>query len=63
MRVLHQNTQHAMGSLWEICSPPDIVRVPVGVDNDLLRADGNGTTLTGSQVMFSQIDSVGVAPV
>lgn len=41
-------------------SPPDIVRVPVLVDDDLGGADGDGTRLiVGFEIVFSQVDSVG----
>ena len=40
-------------------NPPDSVRVPVLIDNDLSRADGNGTGLiVVFQIVFSQVDSV-----
>lgn len=43
-----------------IMSPPDVVGVPVLMDDDLFRADGNGTSLVVLiQSMFSQVDSVG----
>lgn len=39
-----------------------MVRVPLLVDDDLLGADGDGTSLVvGVQTVFSQVDSVGAA--
>ena len=44
--------------------PPDIVRVPVFMDNDLVGADGNGTRLiVGVQAVFTQVNSVGATSV
>lgn len=40
--------------------PPDSVRVPSLMDNDLGGTDGNGTRLIIHQVVFSQVDPVGV---
>lgn len=41
-------------------APPDSVRVPSLVDDDLGRTDGDGTRLIILQVVFSQVDPVGV---
>lgn len=41
--------------------PPNVVRVPVRMDNNNRRADGDGARLIGGvQTMFSQVNSVGV---
>lgn len=46
-------------NLWAKC-PPNIVRVPVGMDNELGRTDGDGVGLRRSvQAVFSQVNSVG----
>lgn len=39
---------------------PDSIRVPGLVDNDLGGTDGNGTRLIILQIVFSQVDPVGV---
>lgn len=39
---------------------PDSVRVPGLVDDDLGGTDGNGTRLIALQIVFSQVDPVGV---
>lgn len=39
---------------------PNSVRVPGLVDNDLGGTDGNGPSLTFHQVVFSQVDPIGV---
>lgn len=39
--------------------PPDPVRVPSFMDNDLGGTDGNGSRLIFLQVVFSQVDPVG----
>lgn len=41
-------------------NPPDIVRVPFLMDDNLCRTDGYGTSLIAFiQSVFSQVDSVG----
>lgn len=42
---------------------PDPVRVPGLMDNDLGGTDGDGTSLIIPQIMFAQVDPVGVTAV
>lgn len=57
---VHLHQQATMQDEGKWLSPPDSVRVPVLVDDDLGGADGDGTTLiVGVQAVFSQVHSVG----
>lgn len=55
-----QNNHFAFKGEKNIPCLPDIVGVPATMDDDLLRADGEGAGFTAVQVVFAQVDSVGV---